>query len=181
VQAIATDPDNHCQVITAYVGKLDFEANDTVDDRGQLLPGANPWASALWEDLEYLAEKTEDGAHLMALLDGRLTPLFGISKNPGIRATPKTEAQLEELREINELFTKIDMSQLRARYWSQQISPVNAPEFRRYADAVSEDEAKPFACDEKNDDGSTCGLAFSSYARLMQHIRHTYKLRNTRI
>ena len=71
----ATEPANHAHVLAAIFGQSRCEDMPTVDDSGRFMPGANPWAKSVWEDLQQL-ESLEEGRYLLEQVGGSVLQVF---------------------------------------------------------------------------------------------------------
>ena len=78
-QTVAGEPSNNMQLLAAWLGTVKAEREDEAlhccSERGELLPGANPWARQMEEDFKSL-EALESAQGLLEELEGCIARVF---------------------------------------------------------------------------------------------------------
>ena len=166
-QAVAAEPDLHCQTLASWLGTMKNDKGPTMYADGSLSSTANPWAKQIAADLHTLVG-IDEGQELLDMLDGRVRQIFGNSPT-----TAKSEATVE-IEHITDRFLRIDMAALRSAYWGHCIPP---PGYERPIPAggtetpPAADDGTPevFRCEMAKNDGEICGEFFASKQALHGH------------
>lgn len=149
-QTILRDIDRYDALLALYFGNGDM-VGDVVDNDGQLLADAHPWARLLHDDLRSL-DADDDLASLVEHWGGS-AKVFLCD------------------RDFRDRFCRVDFACLRARFLSQAVPDFAPPPQAR--DPPLAEEERPFSCRCLVEGGGVCGASFPTWRSLSVHMRQT--------
>ena len=131
-------PASHAQILSAYVGKLNFEFSEMVDTTtGKINTGVvHHWLLQLHTDFEYLFDKVEDLSLDANIIVGRYVCLF---TPPGVDA--QLNLAVEHVRDF-------DLSAIKPICLALSFHESNAP--------VPSEDSLGFVCPVQTSEGVVC-------------------------
>ena len=149
LQNLARQPDAHSNVLAALFGAFPQDPRDFPSFSVE----TNPWAQQLLADVLCLGS-LDSGAYMVEAMQSDLSRIF---------------------YDLQEEFLRIDVTELRAKFFSHEVPPPGwmptAEPLR--AEAEQDPVELPFECECLADDNSRCGARFATLQQLATHMRLT--------